>query len=114
MQSEYLVNWHGRHIKSIRKTFKQIAAQAGMPDIYPFIIRHPMGAELRRRNVPEREAKGIMGHISEGVHERHYGAYRPEYQGEAAAAIDAYCAELDKLTARPVVTDVIPIRRTGD
>jgi integrase len=114
MNSAYLVNWHGRHIKCIRKTFKQVAAQAGMADIYPYIIRHTMGAELRRRNVPEREAKGIMGHLSEGAHERHYGAYRPDYQGEAAKAIDAYCAELGTLVKRPVMTDVVPIRRTGD
>ena len=85
-----------------------------MPDIYPYIVRHTMGAELRRRNVPEREAKGIMGHLSEGAHERHYGAYRPDYQGEAANAIDAYCVELDKLTKRRVRLDILPIRRTGD
>ena len=114
MQSEYLVNWRGRKIRIIRKSFKHVAAQAGMPDIYPYIIRHTMGAELRRRNVPEREAKGIMGHLSEGVHERHYGAYRPDFQGEAANAIDAYCVELDKLTARRVRLDILPIRRAGD
>ncbi len=114
MQSEYLVNWRGRKIGVIRKTFKTVAARAGMPDIYQYIIRHTMGAELRRRNVPEREAKGIMGHLSEGAHERHYGAYRPDYQGEAANAIDAYCAELGKLTARPVGQGILPIRRTGD
>ena len=92
MQSEYLVNWRGRKISIIHKSFKSVAARAGMPDIYPYVIRHTMGAELRRRNVPEREAKGIMGHLSEGGHERHYGAYRPDFQGEAANAIDAYCA----------------------
>lgn len=97
-----------------QKDSAEKTVQAGMPSAYPFMVRHTMGAELRRRNVPEREAKGIMGHIKEGVHERHYGFYRPDYQGEAAVAIDAYCVELDELTARPVLTDVVPIRRTGD
>ncbi len=114
MQSEYLVNWRGQKISVIRKSFKKAAKEAGMPDIYPYVIRHTMGAELRRRNVPEREAKGIMGHISEGAHERHYGAYRPNYQGEAAKAIDAYCRDVHAAAKRPMILDVAPIRRTGD
>ena len=52
-----------------------------------------MASELRRRGVPEWDAKGWMGHTSGGVTEV-YAKYRPDYLGAATAVIEDYMSRV--------------------
>ncbi len=82
-------------------------------EITPYVIRHTMGGELRRRDVPEWEACGMLGHSSGYKTTERYAKYSPSHLGHAARAIDAYFADLAAvLGGLPAVEDVVPLRRS--
>ncbi len=56
-----------------------------------------MATELRARSVPAWEVSGMLGHKTAGISET-YAKYDPTYLGKAAAAIDAYFADLGRET----------------
>jgi integrase len=91
------VLYHGKPVASIKKSFAKAVADAGLVDVSPYCLRHTMGTELRARDVPEWEAKGMMGHKS-GVARttERYARFRPTHLGHAVRAIDAYFGDLKR------------------
>ena len=88
------VNWCGKPVASVRKSFTTLVSDAGLPAaITPYSIRHTMATELRARGVPWEQIKGMLGHKMPGVTEK-YAKYDPSYMSEGAKAIDAYYREL--------------------
>lgn len=86
-----LVEWHGKPIASFKTAWRKLRARAGLgKDVVPKTIRHTMATELRAANVPEAEIQGFLGHRAFGGKTEVYAKYRPDYLGEATAAIDAY------------------------
>lgn len=99
-----------RPIRSVKTTWRKLRKRAGLPgDVVPTSIRHAVATELRRRGVPRWEIEGFLGHSSDSTSEI-YAKYAPDYLGTAAAAIDAYFAELEPLVKRPLVQNVTSIR----
>jgi integrase len=89
-----IVNWHGKPIDSIKKGFRAIVRRAGLsPDVTPYVLRHTMATELRRRGVPAWEVQGFLGHKVDPVTEV-YAKFDPTYLSLGAKAIDAYFTEL--------------------
>ena len=96
--AERLVHWHGRPVASIKTAWRRIRDVAGLPaDASPYSLRHTMATELRRRGVPEWEVSGMLGHKRAGITET-YAKFSPSYLGEAARAIDAFFADLGKIS----------------
>jgi integrase len=96
MAQSYIVMPRGkraRPLKSIKHGFALAVARAGLdPCITPYSIRHTVATELRAAGVPEYEIAGFLGHTRLATTDQ-YAAYRPDYLGAAAAAIDAYMAD---------------------
>ena len=110
------VNWCGKPIACIRKSFTKLVADLGLPsDITPYSLRHTMATELRARGVPWEEIKGMLGHKMPGVTEK-YAKYGADYLGAGSAAIDDYFSELGvPLTCHmgnrtPVVVPIKPLK----
>jgi len=88
------VNWCGKSVRSVRKSFTTLVAELGLPsDITPYSIRHTMATELRARGVPWEQISGMLGHKMPGVTEK-YAKYDPSYMSEGAKAVDTYYKEL--------------------
>lgn len=86
-----LVAWHGKAIASFKTAWRGIRRRAGLDDeVVAKTIRHTMATELRAANVPEAEIQGMLGHKAFGGKTEVYAKYRPDFRGEAAAAVDAY------------------------
>ena len=102
--TDVLVNWKGKPIKSIRRAFQLTRDRAGLDkEVTPYTIRHTMATELRRREVQMYELAGFLGHSSgKGVTDR-YAKFAPDYQSRARIAIDEYFIELQPLVERTLV-----------
>jgi integrase len=86
-----LVTWRGQPIASFKTAWRKLRKDAGLgQDVVPKTIRHTMATELRAAGVPEAEIQGFLGHRAFGGKTEVYAKYRPDYLGEATAAIDAY------------------------
>lgn len=90
-----LVEWKGQPIASFKTAWRRMRKDAGLgQDVVPKTIRHTMATELRAAGVPEAEIQGFLGHKAFGGKTEVYAKYRPDYLGEATAAIDAYMARV--------------------
>ena len=58
-----------------------------------YSLRHTMSRELRKRRVPAEQIELMLGHAP----------HDPDYCSDAAAAVEAYMAELQKLVSLPIV-----------
>lgn len=86
-----LVAWRGKPIASFKTAFRAIRRRARLgQDVVAKTIRHTMATELRAEGVPEAEIQGFLGHRAYGGKTEVYAKYRPDYLGQATAAIDGY------------------------
>ncbi|GAB2592681.1 hypothetical protein ISP15_09305 [Dyella jejuensis] len=85
---DYYVNWRGRWIDSIKKTWARVRTGAAAAWFAPKMLRHTVAAELRRRGVPSWEVSGQIGHKRAGTSEI-YARFDPDYLSKAARALDA-------------------------
>lgn len=86
-----LVQWRSKPIGSFKTAWRGLRKDSWLPAAaVPKTIRHTMATELRAAGVPEAEIQGFMGHRAYSGKTEVYAKYRPDYLGQAAAAIDAY------------------------
>ena len=90
-----LVQWRGKEIASFKTAWRKMRTTAKLPaSTVPKVIRHTMATHLRAENVPEAEIQGFLGHKAYSGKTEVYARYRPDYLGQAVAAIDGYMNEL--------------------
>lgn len=107
-EQAYFIEWNGKRVLSIKNAWRKMAKRAGVA-CDPYTLRHAMATELRKRDVPEWEVQGMLGHRTAGTSER-YAKFSPDYMGKASSAIDAYFHELQPLVRRELVMNVVPLR----
>lgn len=94
----------GRDVFSIRKSFANCLIDAGItkngkPWGSPNSLRHTIHTQLQRVGVPQAQIDTAAGHATDGGRTgRNYTHLRPEYLKEFCEAIEAYWADLDRLT----------------
>jgi integrase len=79
-----VVEWNGKPIASVRKSFEAAVSAAGIDrHITPHILRHTAATWAMQRGVNVWDAAGWLG-MSPEVLERVYGHHHPDYQRDAA------------------------------
>jgi|GEM_PF-2657557 len=59
---------------------------------------------MRKRNVPPWEVAGFLGHqVAEFKTTQRYAKYAPDYLSNAAAAIDDYFQDLQRIMSKRIV-----------
>jgi len=106
-----LVQWHGKPIQKINKTWRTIREAAGLSDdVVPYSIRHTVATELRARGVPELEIAGMLGHAMPNFRTTgRYAKYAPDYLGKARAAVDDLANEVAELASRPLFPAIVRV-----
>jgi integrase len=100
---ENFIHYYGKPIRasSLNKPFRTLRDAAGLDaEVVPYSVRHTMATELAARGVDIWQIQAMLGHRKNGVTDRYLKA-QPDYLGQAKAAIDDYCRELDELTEIP-------------
>lgn len=86
--SEYVVEWAGRPVRSIRRGFSAAVANAGLKEVSPHTLRHTAAVHMAAAGVPMSKISQYLGHSSTALTERIYARYAPDHLVEAAAALD--------------------------
>jgi integrase len=85
--NNFVVEWNGKPVKSVRKAFAAAVGAAGLdPDVKPHILRHTCATWLMQKGVNLWDAAGFLGMTVQQL-EQGYGHHHPDYQEEAVAAL---------------------------
>lgn len=85
--TDYVIEWDGKPIKSIKKAIKMAAKRSGVP-CSPHVFRHTAGVWMAQADVPMQKIAQFLGHTSTRVTERTYARYSPSFMRDAATALE--------------------------
>jgi len=96
-RTEWVIEYNGYAINSIKTAFREAAATAGFPpgDVTPYVLRHTAATWMAQDGVPLWTIAGFLGHSDTRMVEKHYAHHHPDYQKVAAQAIGQRLAKLE-------------------
>jgi integrase len=87
--SDYVVEYAGRQVRSVKRAFKAAVARAGLdPRVSPHVLRHSAAVHMAESGVPMSEIAQFLGHSSETVTYRVYARFSPDHLRRAAGALE--------------------------
>jgi integrase len=85
--TDWVIEWNGRRVKSIKKAIRMAAKRSGV-QCSPHVFRHTAGVWMAQADVPMQKISQFLGHTSTRVTERTYARYSPSFMKDAAAALE--------------------------
>ena len=86
--SDYVVEYAGRRVLSVKRAFAAAAERAGVPWCTPHVLRHSAAVHMAESGIPMAEIAQFLGHSSESVTFRTYARFSPNYLRKAASALE--------------------------
>lgn len=86
--SDYVVEWAGGPVKSIRKGFAKSVENAGLKGVSPHTLRHTAAVRMAAAGTPMSKIAQYLGHSNTSQTERVYARYAPEHLKDAASALE--------------------------
>lgn len=86
--SEYVVEWAGKPVKSIKTGFRAAVRSAGLKDVSPHALRHTAAVHMVEGGIPMNEVAQYLGHSNVSVTFKVYGRYSPDHLRGAANVLD--------------------------
>jgi integrase len=86
--SDYVVEWAGDRVKSIRKGFTSAVESARLKAVTPHVLRHTAAVHMAAGGVPMSRISQYLGHSSTAVTERTYARFAPDHLADAASILD--------------------------
>lgn len=86
--SDYVVEWGGEQVKSIKKSISTAARVAGVKDVSPHVFRHTAAVWMAEAGVPMDEIAQYLGHGDSRITSRVYARFSPDYLRSAARALE--------------------------
>ena len=86
--SPYVLSFHGRKLKSVRRAFRRARERAGLgPDVVPYVMRHTCASWLAQAGVPMFQISGWLGHSIQRTTEL-YSHHHPDHMQQARKVMD--------------------------
>jgi integrase len=86
--SDYVVEWAGQKVNSIKKGFKAAGVTAGFPWVSPHVLRHSAAVAMAEGGVSMSEIAQFLGHGDSRITECVYARFSPEHLQEAAKSLE--------------------------
>ena len=86
--TDYVIEWAGGQLKSVRKGFESAAKRAGLEHITPHDLRRSAARWMVEAGIPMVEVAQYLGHSSTTTTEAVYARFSPEYLKKAAEALE--------------------------
>lgn len=86
--SDYVIEYAGRRVLSVKRAFAAAAERAGAPWCTPHVLRHTAAVHMAESGIPMVEIARYLGHTSESVTYRVYAVHSPDYLRRAASALE--------------------------
>lgn len=86
--SDYVVEWGGRRVGSIKTGFNAAVKRAGIAHCTPHDLRRTAGRFMAEAGVPIEEIAQFLGHTNPNITRETYSKFSPEYLRKAANALE--------------------------
>lgn len=86
--TDYVVEWAGDRVKSIRKGFDKAAEAAGLDGITPHDLRRSAARVMIEKGVPIEEVAQLLGHSDHKITYSTYARFSPIYLKKAVKALE--------------------------
>ena len=101
-------------MEGVKSALQRIAADTGIP-ISTYSFRQKVTTILRKAGVPEDQVSAMLGHKRPNLRTTAgYGEYAPDYQKDAAAALDAWFWRIVELARNLAAKRAANSRHTPD
>lgn len=85
---DYVIEWGGHRVLSVKKGFKAACDRAGLEGVTPHILRHTAASWMAMARVPMLDISKYLGHSDIMVTARRYAKVHPDYLRQAADALE--------------------------
>ena len=86
--SDFVVEYAGDQVGSIRKGFEAACTRAGLEDVTLHTIRHSAAVAMVSAGVPIEKVAQYLGHSNTAITYSTYGRFAPEHLTDAAEVLD--------------------------
>lgn len=86
--TDYVIEWGGKAVKSVKRSFAEAARKAGLDDVSPHVIRHSAAVAMAEDGAPMHEIAAVLGHTDPRVTFRVYARFSPDYLKRAMRALE--------------------------
>lgn len=86
--SEYVIEWAGKPVRSIRNGFERAVANAGLTDVSCHTLRHTAAVHMVQAGVPMEEVAQYLGHSNPQITYSTYARFSPSHLRKAASALE--------------------------
>ena len=86
--SEYVIEWAGKKVASVKRGLRVAAERAGLGHVSPHMLRHSAAVHMAEDGVPMEEIAQFLGHSDINVTRKIYARFSPDYLRKAAAALE--------------------------
>jgi integrase len=99
-QSDYVVEFAGAPVGSVKTGFRAACRRAGLAGVTPHALRHTAATWMVQNGTPLWEVAGYLGHKDVAMVERVYGHHSPEHLRRAAGAIGRVSSPIGEVSLR--------------
>lgn len=100
--SDYVVEWGGDKVKSIKRSIAKAAENAKLPDVSPHVFRHTAAVWMAEAGIPMSEISQYLGHTNLSMTVKVYARYSPDHLRNAAAALEMPIYEVPAGSREPM------------
>ena len=86
--SEYVIEWAGRKVGSIKRGVRATVAAAGLEGVSPHVFRHTAAVWMAEDGTPMEEIAQYLGHEDETTTKRIYARFSPTHLRRAASSLE--------------------------
>jgi integrase len=86
--TDYVIEWAGKPVRSIRTGFAAACRRAGLKDVTPHVLRHSAAVAMAEQGIPMQVIAQAMGHSDDRITQRVYAKFSPDYLRAAMAVLD--------------------------
>lgn len=86
--SDYVVEWAGSQIASIKTGFNAVTEAAGLQSVSPHVLRHTAAVHMVEAGIPIPEVAQYLGHSNPSITFNVYGRYSPTHLRRAASILN--------------------------
>ena len=86
--TDYVVEWAGDRVQSIRRGFVTAVTNAGLEDVTIHTLRHTAAVHMAEAGIPMAQISQFLGHSNVQITERVYARFSPSFLKGAASALE--------------------------
>jgi len=86
-ESEWVIEWGGRKVKSVKRAFRESVARAGLDAVTPHVLRHTAAVWMIEAGASITEVSQYLGHTDTRTTFRVYARHSPDHLQKAAKSL---------------------------